>query len=186
MVRHNGPPDVPRKLTLDARERGTRGKRDETVIPVTACTECMNIYEKIRINCPFCGHYPEPAGRASPKEVEGNLFELTPEALMKLRGESLEMQKSADQQLADWCGDKPPSQKQYMMHSQLKKKQTAASEIVDAINLWGAHSEANGDSRPESFKRFFYRFGMDVLTAQTLGQKESNELRDKINHDRIN
>ena len=183
VIRH-GLPDAPRDWSLDARERGTRGKRDETVTPVTACPQCIGVYERFLVACPYCGHRPEPAGRSRPEQVDGDLFELTPEALAQLRGGTLEAQRSADDQLADWCGENPPTQQQYMMHAQLKKKQTAAAGLVETINLWGAHSEQiSGDSRQESYKRFYLRFGIDHMTAQTLGRKEAEELGAKIKDD---
>ena len=37
-----------------------------------------HVKEKIR--CPFCGYKPEPESRAKPEFVDGDLFELSPEA----------------------------------------------------------------------------------------------------------
>lgn len=182
VIRH-GLPDAPHEWSLDARERGKRGKRDETVIPVTACTRCMSIYERQLVNCPFCGHKPEPAGRARPEQVDGDLFELSSEALAEMRGQTVAMQQTADEQLAVWCDGKPPTKQQYMMHAVLKKKQNAVHDLTNIINHWGAFYEANGNSRQEAYRRFFHRFGMDVLTAQTLGKKDAEKLTIKIQDD---
>lgn len=179
----HGLPDAPRTWSLDARERGVRGKRDETVEQVTACPQCMGVYKRVLVACPFCGHRPEPAGRARPEQVDGNLFELTPEALAQLRGGTLAMQKTADEQLAVWCGGNAPTKQQFMMHAQLKKKQSAASELVDAINWWGAYKMAAGDTEEMAYKRFWLRFGTDHMTAQTLGKKDADELTAKIKDD---
>lgn len=177
-------PDKLQTWSLDARERGTRGKVDDTVTPVTACQNCMSVYERILTTCPFCGHRPEPKGRAKPEQVEGNLYELTPEALAELRGEVIVAQEDPDAMKTRLtAGGLAP----VVVNSQVKLKREqheSLDVLIENINWWGAHHEANGDTREEAYKRFFHRFGMDVLTAQALNRKDADTLCERIIDDR--
>ena len=182
IIRH-GLPDAPRQWTLDARERGARGKRDETVIPVTACENCMSVYERISVVCPFCGHRPEPQGRARPEQVDGNLFELSPEALAELRGEVAKVQETPEALKARLNGG---GLAPVVVNSQVKLRRDhheSLTDLTESINWWGAEREAQGDSREEAYRRFYHRFGMDVLTSQTLNKKQAIELNERINDD---
>ena len=40
---------------------------------------------------------------------------------------------------------------------------------------------AQGRGESESYRRFFYRFGVDVANAQTLNAKEAAELAERVN-----
>lgn len=179
----HGLPDAPRTWSLDARERGVRGKKDDTITPTTACEKCMSVYERVLVACPFCKHRPEPKGRARPEQVEGNLFELTPEALAELRGE-IAVAQEPPEVMKDrlTAGGLAP----IVVNSQVKLKREqheSLTTLIEQINWWGAHRKAEGISEEESYKRFFYRFGVDVMTAQTLKRNDADELTSKIKDD---
>jgi len=182
IIRH-GLPDAPRTWSLDAREKGIRGKKDDTITPVTACEKCMSVYERVLVACPFCEHRPEPKGRARPEQVDGNLFELTPEALAQLRGEIAVAQEAPEAMKTRLtAGGLAP----VVVNSQVKLKREqheALSALTEQINWWGAHRKAEGVSEEESYKRFYHRFGVDTLTAQTLTRKDADELAAKIKDD---
>jgi superfamily II DNA or RNA helicase len=185
VIRH-GLPDAPRTWSLDARERGVRGKRDESIIPVIACVECMSIYEKIYASCPYCGHHPEPEGRSRPDQVDGDLTELNADVLAMLRGEILTVNESpAD--LAKRLNEDtmlPPA----AIRGQVNHRRAAIAAripLVEAINLWRGHREEAGESESQSYRRFFHRFGMDVLSAQALNRTDSTEIMEKIKNDYV-
>lgn len=182
-IKRHGLPDAPRTWSLDARERGTRGKVDDTVIPVTTCTNCMNVYERIYKSCPFCFFIPEPEGRSRPDQVDGDLFELTPEALAELRGQvSVSMESPEHMKDRLTAGGLSP----LIVNSQVKIKREqleAVTPLIEAINQWGGIRQAEGDSESESYRRFFHRFKTDVLSAQTLNRKDTIELTERIMND---
>ena len=186
IMRH-GLPDAPQNWTLDAREKGTRGSRDDTVIAMTACTNCMSAYERFRVACPNCGFRPEPQGRARPEQVNGNLFELSPEALQQLRG-NVEHVRETPEALKVRMGfaNAPIIAINSAVKSRTENYDAIVqrqSELTESINWWGAFQEARGDSREEAYRRFYNKFGMDVLTAQTLVRNDADELMKRINHD---
>jgi len=186
IMRH-GLPDAPQTWTLDARERGTRGKRDESIIPVTACENCMSVYERHLVACPFCGHRPEPQGRARPEQVDGNLFELSHEALQQLRGQVAHVLETPEALKARMRFANAPI---IAINSAVKNRtdnyefiKQRQSELTEVINWWGAFQEAKGDTREEAYRRFYTKFGMDVLTAQTMVKNDADELTKRIRHD---
>lgn len=179
-VRRHGLPDSPRRWTLDRRERATRGKRDPNLIPVTTCPECTAVYELIHKRCPYCGHAPKPRGRAGPLEVHGDLTEMSLDEMALLRGEIARMSqdpgdvqrrmKLAGAPFAVSAGAAKNHKLRMMAHEQLK----------DSIAWWAGYRKAKDISDSESYRRFFFRFGVDVLTAQTLSKSEAEALSGKI------
>ena len=49
------------------------------------------------------------------------------------------------------------------------------------IAWWAGLQTSHGRGESESYRRFYFKFGIDVGTAQTLGKREAEELADKIN-----
>lgn len=167
-VHRHGLPDAPRRWTLDRRDR-RGGSSDAASIPTRTCPECTAAYERIRSSCPFCGYMPEPAGRSSPAEVDGDLYELSPEALAKLRGQI----------------DAPAAyHPDPIIAATLKKRHRERTEAQMALRevmaQWGGHWTARGDTIPMAQRRFYLTYNIDVATAQTLGRKEAEELTRRI------
>lgn len=173
VLRH-GLPDAPRVWTLDRREKRARGKPDD-VIPVRTCPSCLSVYERIYRECPFCGHYPEPAGRSGPEMVDGDLAELTPEALARLRGEidkPLVIPYNATPEIAG------------AVKKRHHEKAQAQAALREAMAQWGGHRVAEGMSLSQAQRRFWLAFGIDVASAQTLGRAEAEALTERIGNDK--
>lgn len=169
VLRH-GLPDAPRVWTLDRRERRSRGKPDD-VIPVRTCPSCLSVYERIYRECPFCGHYPEPAGRLGPEQVDGDLAELTPEALARLRGE-------IDKPLVLPYGATPEIAG--AVKKRYHERQQAQTALREAMALWGGRRVAEGMSLSQAQRRFYITYGIDVASAQALGRADAEALTERI------
>jgi DNA repair protein RadD len=171
-ARH-GLPDAPRKWTLDRRERRSRETPDDA-IPIRVCAKCLSAYERIKIACPYCGERPVPATRSSPEAVDGDLHEMSPELLARLRGES----EAIDRAPAIPYGATPE------IIGALKKRHRERGEaqikLRETMALWGGMRHAAGDSVSEQQRRFFYQFGIDVLSAQGLNRADSESLTERI------
>ena len=87
VLRH-GLPDAPRTWSLDRREKRSRGAIDDA-IPLRTCLNgaCLAVYPRTNRTCPNCGFFSPPTIRSAPEFVDGDLLELDPEALARLRGE---------------------------------------------------------------------------------------------------
>lgn len=169
-VYHHSLPDAHRTWSLDRRERGA------TVLaplPVRICLGCTGAYERILGPiCPYCSHEHVPGGRTLPSQVDGDLFELLPEVLEKMRGEIDRI-------------DSPP----FMGHlsglaaaglaNRHEERKQAQQSLRMAMMLWGGTPERWLDTRLAQ-REFFLRFGVDVASAMALGRPDAEALEAKI------
>lgn len=170
-VMRHGLPDAPREWSLDRRERRSRNAPSD-VIPVRTClnAECMGVYERVHAACPYCGHVSVPAGRSSPEQVDGDLCELDPAVLARLRGEVAVV--DGDPRYPAGAAPEVAGAIRRRHH----ERQTAQATLRAAIALWAGWQRAIGRDDSESYRRFWYAFGTDVVTAQSLGVREAAEL----------
>lgn len=173
VLRH-GLPDAPRAWTLDRRERKSRSKPADDVMPVRACPACTGVYERIYRQCPYCGHAPEPASRSAPEQVDGDLHELDPSVLARLRGDAARI--DADPVF--------PRDATWPVRAAISKRhderRDAQKRLRSVIAWWAGWQNSLGRSDAEGYRRFFYSFGVDVATAQTSGRPEAEELMERI------
>lgn len=178
IVKH-GLPDAARPWTLDRRDR--KGRMSEVnTLPITACPKCTRVYERFHTVCPHCGYEPIPVNRSTPELVDGDLFELSPEALSQLRDSVAQVDKDPEQYRAELIAKHAPHLGVLKHVKNHKEKQTIQSGLREIMSWWAGLMRSKGLEIRESQKMFFQRFGVDVMTAQTLGQKDASSLADKL------
>lgn len=166
---YHGLPDVPKAYTLDARERG---KRSSDAIPLRACTGCMQPYERYLVQCPYCGFRPAPANRSTPEQVEGDLIELDPSVLDAIRNEIARVDGAPNFQKGSPAAGS-------IIHHHVQRQQRQAT-LRPAMALWMGWRKHIGEDISVAQKRFWYTFGVDVATAQTLGAADAATLEGRI------
>ena len=165
-----GLPDAPRVWTLNRRDKKAAQDKSD-VIPIRICSnaECVQPYLRTLKSCPYCGHHPVLVERRTIEQVDGDLTELDPQTLAIMRGEidkPLVIPYSATPVVAG------------AVRKNYREKQEAQTVLRESIALW---SGANGDiPLSEQYRLFYFKFGVDVLTAQTLNATEAGKLNDKI------
>lgn len=177
VIRHRLPDDANRIWTLDRRERRTRGKQSE-VLPIRTCLNCYQVYSKLEPKCPHCGEVWVPANRSDPVAVDGDLTELDASTLARLRGE-IDLVVSA------------PKVPVYLDHiaqrgfiNRHRERQQAQQKLRLAVAHWaGVYKHQHQETDSQIYKRFYFTFGIDIMTAQTLGATEATELTNKIRGD---
>jgi superfamily II DNA or RNA helicase len=169
-LHRHGLPDAKRTWSLDRREKRSRKIADD-VIPTTTCLVCISVYERTFAACPYCGATPLPASRKSPEFVDGVLSELDQETLAKLRGE-------VDKPLNLPYGASPAIVGSLKKH--YHERQLAQTSLRDAISLYGGWQTHLGRGVNEAQKRFYWHFGIDVLSAQALAREDAESLRARI------
>ena len=174
-VMRHGLPDRTVEWSLDRRERRGGGRSDAIPIRVCPNPECVAAYERLHPCCPYCGHKPEPAARSSPEYVDGDLFELDAATLEKLRGEIARI--DAEPLIPRGAAPEVAG----AIRKRHRERQGAQGGLRNAIAWWAGLQEAQGRSESESYRRFYFKFGVDVAGAQTLGAREAQELTEKIN-----
>lgn len=172
VVRH-GLPDARREWSLDRRER--RAKKKSDGIPLRVCVSCLQPYEAVHKRCPYCDHYMQPAGRSAPEMVDGDLTELDAATLAALRGDVGRI----DGDFYAPLGLEGPGL--FAARAHHMKRQQAQQQMRNSIAWWAGVEHARGHAESESYRRFYFRFGIDVANAQTLGAREAAELATKIN-----
>ena len=168
----HGLPDAPRTWTLDRREkRSSSGPKDD-VIPLRTCLnpECLTVYERIYPACPECGFVPPIAARGTPEEVDGELAEMSPELLARLRGE-------IDKPCVIPYGAEPAIvgavKKNY------RERAEAQASLRESMAMWGGcWNEPDGIKQ----RRFFHIFGCDVMSAMGLNKADALALKLRIDN----
>jgi len=166
-VARHGLPDAPRIWTLDRADRKARGSAD--VQTTRTCPKCTALYERVLgMTCPYCGHVVEPSQRSAPEFVDGDLAELDAATLARLRG----------------AIDAPPTYPYNAgpeivgaINKRAREKAEAQETLRADIAQWAGYFN---EDVPTLQRRFFITFGIDVLSAQALGRKDAEELRDGI------
>lgn len=173
VLRH-GLPDRSIEWSLDRRDAKRKGPSD--AIPMRVCINpvCVQPYERIYKCCPHCGTYPPPPMRSSPEYVDGDLLELDPDTLAALRGEIARVDgmpmipRGATPEVAG------------AIRRRHWERQQGQAQLRNAIAWWAGLESAQGRPESESYRRFYFRFGLDVANAQTLGAREAEELAGRI------
>jgi hypothetical protein len=174
VLRHaatRGLPDAPQVWTLDRRER--RSKGGDGPPAVRACPACNAVYERFHRECPFCGHVPEPVSRSAPEHVDGDLMELDPDVLARLRGKAVLPLTPAIP-----YGAEPAVRGKLMRDHQIRV--AAQTDLRTAMAWWAGWQVSLGRGDRESYRRFYLAFGVDAATAQTFGTREAEALAERV------
>lgn len=173
-----GPPDKPREWSLEPRNSRRSGPSD--AIPLRVCSNlvCLQPYERFYPRCPYCGMEPPvPAGTSLPEQVDGDITLYTPEMLQRLFGVT-----DVDAALAkgpDTFCRVPPNMDQSVIRaiqSRHQDKLRAQQELARVMPL--VMPPVVGDR--ENMRKFFLRYGVDVVQARQLAAKDTEELIDKL------
>jgi superfamily II DNA or RNA helicase len=208
-VQRHGLPDARREWTLDRRDK-KGSSLDSDTIPTRTCLImneatgiiCDAVYARIHTVCPVCGDKNEPVSRKSIQAVDGDLVELDAEVLAAMRGEVNSVSISVDD-FKNSLADKEDYRqelvskhvplinqlanvKRFVAKQEIEiqdhiDRQPAQLILQEAMSWWAGHQRAAGRPDSESFRRFYFKFGVDVLTAQKLYAGDAAELTDKIN-----
>lgn len=167
--------DSPQVYTLNRRERKSRTKEfDPDFIPQRSCLFCFLTYEVTEPVCPHCQQAHIPQGRAKPAQVDGDLFELAPEILAAMRGEVARLDSTPT---VSWNKNDVAANS---ITKANRDRQAAQTNLRDAIATWAGWNRHLGRSDAEGYRRFFYKFGVDALTAQTLSVADAVALENRI------
>lgn len=181
-VERYGLPDAYREWTLDRGDRRGKSTKSDS-IPVKTClnAECFAVYERIYSACPFCGHVTPPAARNAPEFVDGDLCELDPATLARMRGEIDCIDIDKELYRGQLAAKRTPPIGQLAHVKRHVERQEAQAALRHSIAWWAGYQRAGGRDDSESYRRFYFKFGVDVMTAQALNTKEAIDLAGRIN-----
>jgi len=178
----HGLPDKRRIWSLDRRERNVRVATVDDEIPVRACPECTAVYERVYNSCPFCGYHPEPAERSGPEFGDGDLAELDPYTLAVMRGEVDHVDKDIEMIRAECNAKYMPRVGVLTQVKRHAERQTVQESLRASIAWWAGYHRSLGRSDSEIYRRFYFKFKFDILSAQALNKKDALELAGRVNN----
>lgn len=183
-IRQHLLPTSPRLWSLHGKSRTTS---DSHSLPemdkLISCENesCLRPYPAFFTKCPYCEHEPKRSRRASKAEhVDGDLYLLDEEALRELQAQAAKVMNplSLPPQM-----DRIAALSAYKNHN---KRMEAQKGLRETIAQWAGYRKKEGIGIRDAQKLFYMRFGVDVLKAQTLGRRETEELSEKLKHDYLN
>lgn len=176
VIRH-GLPDQVRDFTLGRPVPKSKREPDENLIPLSPCVECTQPYERIKKVCPYCQHSKVPAGRSAPEFVDGDLFEISQEVLMRMRGEAAAVMRTDNIPVPMGV----PAYVEQSIRTKHMHRAAAQSRLRDTLSMWaGWQREIKGRSDSEIYRAFYITYGADILSVQTLGETDADALREKL------
>lgn len=173
-IKYKGLPEGFTSWTLDRRAR--RGSNGTAGDPIRMCGECFKPYERALDACPYCGApAPMPAERGGPQQVDGDLRFLDAETLQRLRGAIYDIDGPAK------IPQNAPAVAQASAIKAHHERQAQQAHLRAAMAQWAGWHHM--DSIGTNYKRFYYRFGIDAMSALTLGAGDAAALTERINND---
>lgn len=175
------PPEKPREWSLDRTGRGSNGPSD--AIPQRVCLnpECAHPYERVLSECPYCcTPAPSPADRSGPDQVEGDMVMMDADVLQALLGKVAEATMSVDDYRSKLAASGLPQKFIWANAKTHAGKLSSLAALTDMMAHWGGYQRAAGYDDREIQRLFYFKFGMDVLSAQTLPAAESDALMMRI------
>lgn len=174
-------PDARREWSLERRQSRGSGAPRDGIPPMWSCRECLASWEKIHTACLDCGTpRPEPSARSGPEFVDGDLIELDPFVLERMRNEVARVDMHPEAFRVELSRKHVP---QIGQMAQVKKhvaRQAAQVDLRESLAWWAGHQRALGRPDSESYRRFYFTFGIDVLSAQALGEQDATTLKARI------
>lgn len=174
-----GLPDAARDWNLLGREKKGNG-RDPDSIPLRMCPSCTGVFQSYQRVCPYCAHQIVPTNRSAPEFVDGDLAELDPALLSKLRGEIDKIDVSVARVKERLKRGGAPDEAIRGAAGNHIKRMRAQKRLRQAMEWWGGLQKFIGRDNSESWQRFYRKYGVDVMTAQTLGRPDAEQLADRI------
>jgi DNA repair protein RadD len=180
-IRHL-PPDMHREWSLAPRVKRT--KNDTGMVPLVNCVFCLKPYPKAKSFCPWCKRgKPTPVERNAPEFVEGALSLLDDETRAFLMREKDRVDVSDSEYERQLIGRRVPSIGRTRMLRLHYEQQQAQKALRAVMQLWAERNAAEVDDTDELQRVFWYRFGVDVLSAQSLKTTDAWTLSARVSID---
>lgn len=217
--RTHGLPDRPRHWTLGDRKGASKRDDDPDAVPVTSCRAlvskgavyyspeqiavmtkeemnaalvrpCTNIYPIIKSRCPKCGQRQPLAPRGQPIKVDGQLVQVPPEELERMRAGSdisdqaaqwrqevqpdlIKLKMTPEQYVA--AMNVPPAYASTQLTNHRRWRQFQAN-LRPLMDEWMGYHQRDDITQEAAQELFLRRFGTNVYYAQVLKPKECEAL----------
>lgn len=188
VARHGLPDKADRLADWSLEPRGKRSSSGGDV-PMKVCANptggpggiaCARPYLAYRSCCPYCGFKPEPVLRSGPEHVEGNIVDLDPAELARMRGDVAALDLDVETYRAKLQATGLPHVPVLANVKRHVEAQQAQQALRATMAWWGGLQSAQGLDEDETRRLFWYRFGVDVLTAQAYKTADAVALQQRV------
>jgi DNA repair protein RadD len=189
-VKRHGLPDTVRRWSLERRDKKSSAS-DATPLRVCMNNACFGEFERFKKVCPYCDTPvppPAPSERAGPEFVDGDLYELDPETLRRMRGEvekvDMPIELATGKYRAELMANHT-SEMHLIAHvkrfaKKLDDQKKAIAALREIMAIWAGHHRAAGRDDSEIFRRFYLAYGVDWLSAQALPTDAALALGERV------
>lgn len=181
MVRNwleHGPFHIRRTWSLDRREKNPRSGPTDT-LRQRVCLSCTQPYLAFNPICPYCGSPFIPPDRTSVKVVEGDLTDLDFRVLEEMMRNARAAQVSGSDYELELAERNIPVFGRPAMHRRREEAIFRRGVLRNMIAIWNEAQPASR-SLKERYRRFYYFFGIDHVSAGTLNASDTDKLCDLI------
>lgn len=181
VVRHRGPPDFARAITLDGRDR-KRSSAPDDVPNMRTCLNlaCLGVYLRELGSCPYCGSAWIPEERSTPEAVDGDLTELDPTVLARLRADAERAVWGDDETRAHYSAKWVPEIGVLANVKRQRETREAQDQLRDRIAVVCGQWRAAGAADGVIYRRFYVTYGIDIASACGLRAKDALVLLERI------
>lgn len=113
--------------------------------------------------------------------VDGDLTEITPEILAEMRGEIAKVDMTPAEARADMQGRYVPEIGVRAGVKRHVERQEIQESLRISIGWWAAYQREHDRPDTEIYRRFYFAFGVDMMSAQALKTKDALDLAHRIN-----
>ena len=116
--------------------------------------------------------------------MDGDLEELDAETLKKMRGEIKRVDAPVNMIYSRFTRGGMQPLAAAGASKKHRQRQEAQSRLREAIAWWAGYQRAEGRTDSQSYRLFYFKFGIDVMSAQALGRPAAEALMERVNNDR--
>ena len=178
--KRHGLPDADRIWTLKKRPKGSRATTaDPNVIPLRKCNSCMKAYERTKDTCPHCKAAFVQEGRTI-EQVDGMLVKLDPKILAQMRRKIINVNATEGGTQSRLMHAGMNAGRASILANSMQVTIKEQVTLRDTMAMWAGYQRDKGRIGSEREALFYLRFGVDVVTAQTLKAEDSRKLTERI------
>jgi superfamily II DNA or RNA helicase len=179
-VHRHGLPDMKNDWTLDG---GTTTV--SRLSEVQICCNCASAYESFRSICPRCNKRQPVREQATIEEVCGELCEIVKDDIDRIYADIRKMDLPRDKYAESLrLKHGMPDIGRFAALKRHRKNQEAQQELRELMESWCVEENTWWHCESTVERRFFLKFGVDLLTARTLKFADAMKLIERIQNDR--
>lgn len=176
-VKRHGLPCANRNWSLDRPGKRKKSSR------VRTCHNCLSVYDRVEVKCPYCGAGPvveSAKGRVPPEMCDGDLVLIDPETLAQMEFKTkLEDPLKIAERVTHVAGI-PAGKKAYK--TQVERINVQA-DLKDLIAVWAGKQHALGLDDRQIHKQFYLDYEMTINQALSVPKLQMNEIINDIKND---